>query len=149
MHFFIPPIRISAQSLAVFAVVIFLHVATCVSVAAATSRGWRATNFTLARETIVAMTKLQFKGSWNEVKGKLKQKYGQLTDNDLAFAEGKDDELLGRLQQNESFSNINALMIEKGLVKAGLNLQDVINEVKLAVEAPSAGPAPAPEKPVA
>ncbi|HEV8618046.1 MAG TPA: CsbD family protein [Candidatus Udaeobacter sp.] len=45
------------------------------------------------------MTKLQFKGGWNEVKGKLKQKYGQLTDNDLTFAEGKDDELLGRLQQ--------------------------------------------------
>jgi uncharacterized protein YjbJ (UPF0337 family) len=45
------------------------------------------------------MTKLGFKGSWNEVKGKLKQKYGQLTDNDLAFAEGKEDELLGRLQQ--------------------------------------------------
>jgi uncharacterized protein YjbJ (UPF0337 family) len=45
------------------------------------------------------MTKLQFKGGWNEVKGKLKQKYGQLTDNDLAFSEGKEDELLGRLQQ--------------------------------------------------
>jgi len=45
------------------------------------------------------MTKLGFKGSWNEVKGKLKQKYGQLTDNDLAFSEGKDDELLGRLEQ--------------------------------------------------
>ena len=45
------------------------------------------------------MTKLQLKGSWNEVKGKLKQKYAQLTDDDLAFAEGKDDELLGRLQQ--------------------------------------------------
>jgi uncharacterized protein YjbJ (UPF0337 family) len=45
------------------------------------------------------MTNLQLKGSWNEVKGKLKQKYGQLTDNDLEFAEGKDDELLGRLQQ--------------------------------------------------
>ena len=43
--------------------------------------------------------KLQMKGSWNEVKGKLKQKYGQLTDDDLAFAEGKDDELLGRLQK--------------------------------------------------
>ena len=42
---------------------------------------------------------LQMKGSWNEVKGKLKQKYGQLTDNDLAFAEGKEDELLGRLQK--------------------------------------------------
>jgi uncharacterized protein YjbJ (UPF0337 family) len=45
------------------------------------------------------MTKLQFKGSWNEVKGKLKQKYGDLTDDDLIFAEGKEDELLGRLQQ--------------------------------------------------
>jgi uncharacterized protein YjbJ (UPF0337 family) len=45
------------------------------------------------------MTKLQFKGSWNEVKGKLKQKYGDLTDDDLVFAEGKEDELLGRLQQ--------------------------------------------------
>jgi uncharacterized protein YjbJ (UPF0337 family) len=45
------------------------------------------------------MNKLQFKGSWNEIKGKLKQKYGNLTDDDLAFAEGKDDELLGRLQR--------------------------------------------------
>ena len=44
-------------------------------------------------------TKLQFKGGWNEIKGKLKQKYGELTDNDLAFSEGKEDELLGRLQQ--------------------------------------------------
>jgi uncharacterized protein YjbJ (UPF0337 family) len=33
------------------------------------------------------------------VKGKLKQRYGQLTDNDLSFSEGKEDELLGRLQQ--------------------------------------------------
>ena len=43
--------------------------------------------------------KLQMKGSWNEVKGKLKQKYGQLTDDDLTFAEGKEEELLGRLQK--------------------------------------------------
>ena len=43
--------------------------------------------------------KLQLKGNWNEIKGKLKQKYGQLTDDDLAFSEGKEDELLGRLQQ--------------------------------------------------
>ena len=42
---------------------------------------------------------LQLKGSWNEVKGKLKQKYGQLTDDDLMFAEGKEDELLGRLEK--------------------------------------------------
>ena len=50
-------------------------------------------------EFFVNMTNLQIKGSWNEVKGKLKQKYGQLTDNDLTFAEGKEDEMLGRLQQ--------------------------------------------------
>jgi uncharacterized protein YjbJ (UPF0337 family) len=35
----------------------------------------------------------------NEIKGKLKQKYGQLTDDDLKFSQGKDDELLGHLQQ--------------------------------------------------
>lgn len=45
------------------------------------------------------MTKLKLKGTWNETKGKLKQKYAQLTDNDLLFEEGKEDELLGRLQQ--------------------------------------------------
>jgi uncharacterized protein YjbJ (UPF0337 family) len=45
------------------------------------------------------MNKLQFKGSWNEVKGKLKQKYAQLTDDDLTYAEGKDDELVGKLQK--------------------------------------------------
>ena len=42
---------------------------------------------------------LRLKGNWNEIKGKLKQKYGQLTDEDLTFAEGKEDELLGRLQK--------------------------------------------------
>ena len=51
-----------------------------------------------ANELFISMNKLRLKGSWNEVKGKLKQKYGQLTDDDLAFAEGKDEELLGRLQ---------------------------------------------------
>jgi len=45
------------------------------------------------------MTTLNIKGNWNELKGKLKQKYGQLTDDDLAFSEGKDDEMLGRLQK--------------------------------------------------
>ena len=46
------------------------------------------------------MTKLEIKGSWNEVKGKLKQKYAHLTDDDLLFVEGKDDELVGRLQKS-------------------------------------------------
>jgi uncharacterized protein YjbJ (UPF0337 family) len=45
------------------------------------------------------MNKLQVKGNWNEIKGKLKQRYADLTDDDLTFAEGKEDEVLGRLQQ--------------------------------------------------
>ena len=45
------------------------------------------------------MNNLRVKGAWNEVKGKLKQKYGELTDDDLAYVEGKEDELLGRLQR--------------------------------------------------
>jgi len=44
------------------------------------------------------MNKLEIKGNWNVIKGQLKQKYGQLTDDDLAFVEGKEEELLGRLQ---------------------------------------------------
>ena len=45
------------------------------------------------------MEKLEVKGAWNEAKGKLKQKYGQLTDDDLAYEEGKEDEMYGRLQR--------------------------------------------------
>jgi uncharacterized protein YjbJ (UPF0337 family) len=45
------------------------------------------------------MNKLQIKGNWNELKGKLKQKFADLTDDDLTFAEGKEDEMVGRLQQ--------------------------------------------------
>ena len=39
------------------------------------------------------------KGNWNELKGKLKQKYADLTDDDLLYVEGKEDELYGKLQQ--------------------------------------------------
>ena len=45
------------------------------------------------------MDKLSIKGNWNEIAGKLKQKYANLTDDDLLFAEGKEEELLGRLQK--------------------------------------------------
>lgn len=44
------------------------------------------------------MDKLEIKGKWNVLKGKVKQKYGDLTDDDLAYVEGKEDELLGRIQ---------------------------------------------------
>jgi uncharacterized protein YjbJ (UPF0337 family) len=40
----------------------------------------------------------EIKGSWNEAKGKLKQKFAMLTDDDLLLVEGKQDDLLGRLQ---------------------------------------------------
>jgi uncharacterized protein YjbJ (UPF0337 family) len=53
----------------------------------------------LSTANLYIMNKLTIKGNWNEVKGKLKQKYADLTDDDLTFAEGKEDELLGRLQQ--------------------------------------------------
>ncbi|MFO7934981.1 MAG: CsbD family protein [Bacteroidales bacterium] len=45
------------------------------------------------------MDKLNIKGNWNLIKGKLKQKYGELMDEDLTYAEGKEEELLGRLQK--------------------------------------------------
>lgn len=45
------------------------------------------------------MDRLELKGAWNELKGKVKQAHGDLTDDDLRYEEGKDDELLGRLQQ--------------------------------------------------
>lgn len=44
------------------------------------------------------MNKTETKGNWNEQKGKLKQKFAVLTDNDLLLLDGKKEELLGRLQ---------------------------------------------------
>jgi uncharacterized protein YjbJ (UPF0337 family) len=43
--------------------------------------------------------KLKLKGNWNELKGKIKQQYADLTDDDLMYEEGQDDELLGRIQK--------------------------------------------------
>ena len=58
------------------------------------------------------MDKLEIKGNWNELKGKIRQKYGNLTDDDLFYAEGKEDELLGKLQK-----------------KVGKSRQEVIKEI--------------------
>jgi len=59
------------------------------------------------------MDKLEIKGNWNELKGKLKQKYGNLTDDDVAYAEGKEDELVGKLQK-----------------KIGKSREEVIKEIR-------------------
>ncbi|GAA4325899.1 CsbD family protein [Flaviaesturariibacter amylovorans] len=45
------------------------------------------------------MDRLELKGQWNELKGKVKQAHGDLTDDDLRYEDGKEDELFGRLQQ--------------------------------------------------
>jgi uncharacterized protein YjbJ (UPF0337 family) len=56
---------------------------------------WR--RFTRKQQSI--MTTLEIKGDWNITKGKLRQKWAKLTDDDLQFVEGKHDELLGRIQK--------------------------------------------------
>ena len=45
------------------------------------------------------MNTFTMKGNWNEIAGKLKQQFANLTDDDLLFKEGKEEEVLGRLQQ--------------------------------------------------
>jgi uncharacterized protein YjbJ (UPF0337 family) len=61
-----------------------------------------------------AMNKDTMKGQWDIAKGKLKQKYAQLTDNDLVYVEGKEDELLGRIEKKVGRSRAE---IEKFLEK--------------------------------
>jgi CsbD-like. len=60
------------------------------------------------------MNKLNIKGTWNEVAGKIKQKYANLTDDDLLYKEGKEEELLGKLQKKIGKSKEEILnLIEK------------------------------------
>ena len=51
----------------------------------------------------------KIKGNWNIIKGNLKQKWADLTDDDLLYEEGKEEELLGRVQKKtgETKENIN------------------------------------------
>lgn len=58
------------------------------------------------------MTKLFIKGTWNQIKGSLKQKYAQLTDDDLLFEEGKEEEVIGRIQKRtgETKENIRSFI---------------------------------------
>ena len=42
---------------------------------------------------------LKIRGNWNELKGKVKQQYAQLTDDDLRYEDGQDEELIGRIQR--------------------------------------------------
>lgn len=62
------------------------------------------------------MEKLTWKGRWNELKGVVKQKYADLTDDDLLYVEGKEDELLGRIQ--------------KKLGKSKEEVESILNDLK-------------------
>lgn len=57
---------------------------------------------------------LQLKGNWNQIKGKLKQKYASLTDDDLKYQEGQEDEILGLLQEKtgESVEKLREFIFE-------------------------------------
>ena len=62
------------------------------------------------------MTTLEIKGDWNITKGRLKQKWAKLTDHDLQFAEGKQDELIGRIQKRTGETRA---AVEKALKESG------------------------------
>ncbi len=66
--------------------------------------------------TIMSATTDKWKGNWNQVKGKLKEKYADLTDNDLLYAEGKEDQLVGRLQERlgQSKEEVHSLLEKLG-----------------------------------
>jgi uncharacterized protein YjbJ (UPF0337 family) len=61
------------------------------------------------------MNRTIFKGNWDEIKGKLKQKYANLTDDDLMFVEGKEDETLGRIEKKLGKSRNEVERILRGL----------------------------------
>jgi uncharacterized protein YjbJ (UPF0337 family) len=51
------------------------------------------------KHKIQIMNTLEIKGDWNIIKGKLKQKWSKLTDNDLSYTKGQQEELVGRIQK--------------------------------------------------
>src|ERR1700722_3833909 len=59
---------------------------------------WRRTE-TQNNKSGIIMTTLEIKGDWNITKGKLKQKWAKLTDDDLQYSEGQQEELVGRIQK--------------------------------------------------
>lgn len=62
------------------------------------------------------MNKLEFKGDWNIAKGKIKQKWAKLTDDDVKFVAGKEEELMGRIQKRMGESRDS---VERALKECG------------------------------
>ena len=65
-------------------------------------------------ESRIIMSTLQMKGNWNIIKGRLKQRWARLTDDDLQFVEGKESELIGRIQKRtgESHKQVESVLEE-------------------------------------
>jgi uncharacterized protein YjbJ (UPF0337 family) len=57
---------------------------------------WKSQNKLFSKNMV---TKLKLKGNWNIVKGKLRQKWAQLNEDDLLYVEGREEELVGRIQK--------------------------------------------------
>jgi uncharacterized protein YjbJ (UPF0337 family) len=60
-------------------------------------------------------TEDKIKGNWNQMKGKIQQKWGVLTDNDLSYEEGQENELLGRIQEKTGETKENVKNFIDGL----------------------------------
>lgn len=69
----------------------------------------------LLTKKLYIMDKMEVKGKWNEWKGKLKQEYADLTDDDLKYEEGQDDEMWGRIQQKTGKAKDDLVKWLKGL----------------------------------
>jgi len=61
------------------------------------------------------MDKMEVKGTWNQWKGKLKQQYANLTDDDLKYEEGKEEEMWGRVQKKTGKAKDDLVRWLKGL----------------------------------
>jgi ElaB/YqjD/DUF883 family membrane-anchored ribosome-binding protein len=74
------------------------------------------------------MTTFTFDGSWNTIKGKLKQKYAQFTDDDLVFVEGKADELLGRLKTKLGLTEDAVVELLNEMKESAMNFGDGVRD---------------------
>jgi uncharacterized protein YjbJ (UPF0337 family) len=77
------------------------------------------------------MNTLQIKGNWNHIKGKLKEKYWQLTDDDLTFVQGGEEELLDRLQDRLGISKEE---IRREIEKAQETFKVVVDKAEEALD---------------
>ena len=74
------------------------------------------------------MNTFAFDGSWNKIKGKLKQRYAQFTDDDLVFVEGKAGELMGRLQSKLGLAEDAVVELLHGMKESATNFGEGVRD---------------------